>query len=286
MVLDAHIHMEQANVKDAQSNLLSKMQLAGVDGGVLMSPDPVKYREVPADKRMDAALELCKGKKRLLPFYWIDPTDSDALKQVDAAVSKGIMGFKIICSGFYPSDNRVLDVCERAASLDKPVIFHSGILWDGCDSSRYNRPGEFECLLEIPKLRFSMAHISWPWCDECIAVYGKFANACAIRGDITSEMFVDITPGTPKLWRSDAMHKLLCGGYDVMHNVLFGSDCSAEDYNWEWTADWMKFDIRLIDAFKMENRDEWISHIFGENLLRFVGLSRERVERALPRTAV
>lgn len=287
MFLDAHIHMEQPCVNiDTQHSLCSKMKLAGIDGGVIMSPDPVKYSFVAAEKRIDAAIELCRGMDMLFPFYWIDPMDDSAVLQVDMAAKRGIVGFKIICSGFYPNDNRVLDVCERAASLGKPVIFHSGILWDGRDSSRYNRPCEFECLLDIKDLRFSLAHISWPWCDECIAVYGKFANACALRGDITSEMFVDITPGTPKMWRPDAMRKLLCGGYDVMHNILFGSDCNVENYNWEWANDWIKYDIGLIENFEIENREALIRHIFGQNLLRFIGISDKHVERVLPITAV
>ena len=287
MILDAHVHIESAPVSSgARSALLSDMAKAGVSGGVIMSPDPVKFSYLSSRERMFSALALCEGSEQLFPFYWIDPTDSGALEQVEEAVKNGIMGFKIICSGFYPSDVRVMEVCRRAAELNKPVIFHSGILWDGRDSSRYNRPGEFECLLEIPGLRFSLAHISWPWCDECIAVYGKFANACAIREDITSEMFVDITPGTPKLWRKEAMQKLLCGGYDVMHNVMFGTDCSVEDYNWRWAQDWIEFDRELINGFGIDETGALSQHIFYDNLLRFVGLSSERVERISPLSAV
>ena len=34
-----------------------------------------------------------------------------------------------------------------------------------------------EAGFDIPGLRFCCAHISWPWCEECVAVYGKFLNA-------------------------------------------------------------------------------------------------------------
>lgn len=76
-------------------------------------------------------------------------------------------------------------------------------------SSQYNRPSEFEPLLEINGLKFSLAHISWPWCDELIAVYGKFLNAYAGNPDHSVEMFIDITPGTPPIYRQEVLTKLL-----------------------------------------------------------------------------
>jgi hypothetical protein len=103
------------------------------------------------------------------------------------------------------------------------MLFHSGILYDGRDTSRYNRPAEFECLLDVPGLRFAMAHISWPWCDEMIALYGKFQAAHGSRADVP-ELFIDTTPGTPAIYRRDALTKVFTVGFDVKHNVLFGSD--------------------------------------------------------------
>ena len=66
---------------------------------------------------------------------------------------------------------------KEIAKLNVPVIFHTGILWDGRVSSNYNRPLHWESLLPITNLRFSMGHCSWPWVDECIALYGKFLKS-------------------------------------------------------------------------------------------------------------
>ena len=74
-------------------------------------------------------------------------------------------------------------------------------MWDGKPSGPYNRPVGFESLLEVQGLRFCMAHVSWPWCDELVAVYGKVLNGYTNRRDLTVEMFVDITPGTPPIYR-------------------------------------------------------------------------------------
>ena len=257
------------------------METVGISGGLIISVDPLDYPQATCQQRIDAILEQAEGQDTLFPFYWINPLDEDAVEQVDDAVKAGIDGFKIINSFTYPSDSRVMAICRRAAELDKPVLFHSGILWDGRDSARYNRPAEFECLLEIPKLRFMLAHISWPWCDECVAVLGKFDNAKTLRPDLSCEMFVDVTPGTPEIFRADALKKLFFSGYDSGYNVVFGTDCNTENYNTRWAETWMRRDDGLYEAFGLADKD-FLDHIYCKNLLRFLGKSDEKVVKKLP----
>ena len=59
-----------------------------------------------------------------------------------------------------------------------------------------------------------MGHCSWPWYDECIAVYGKFLNGVANDQD-APEMFFDLTPGTPRIYREDLLTKLFTVGDGV-----------------------------------------------------------------------
>ena len=283
MRLDAHIHSLQleGNGAEKQKKLLADMETVGISGGLLISVDPLTFPEATYQQRIDAILQQAEGQENLFPFFWINPLDEDAVEQVDYAVKAGIDGFKIINSYTYPSDPRVMAICRRAAELDKPVLFHSGILWDGRDSARFNRPAEFECLLEIPKLRFMLAHISWPWCDECVAVLGKFDNAKTLRPDLSCEMFVDVTPGTPEIYREDAIKKLFFSGYDSKYNVLFGTDCNTEHYNTRWAAQWMRRDDGLYRQFGLADED-FLSHIYHKNLLRFLGKSDEVVSKKLP----
>jgi len=127
-------------------------------------------------------------------------------------------------------------------------------------------------MLEVRGLRFCLAHISWPWCDELIAVYGKFQNALTRRSDLNIEMYVDITPGTPPIYRRDALTKLFGVGYDIEHNVIFGSDCTANAYNVGWVREWMERDRTILAD--LDVRPEVIDAVFGENLLRFLGLHK------------
>ena len=132
----------------------------------------------------------------------------------------------------------------------------------------------------MPGLRFALAHIGWPWCDELIAVYGKFLNALG-RNRSTVEMFVDITPGTPPIYRQRALTDLFTVGYDVADNVIFGSDCHAPGYNVQWAREWLQRDEEILTSIGLGQ--DVLDKVRGGNLRRFLGLSDQRVEKAIPR---
>ncbi len=229
------------------------MKAAGITGCALFSEDPdpagtLSPKPAPPEEAIDNLFRWIDGADNIFPFYWINPTEPNACDLVDLALSKGIMGFKVLPGTFYPGDERAIPVYRKIAEAGKPVIFHSGILWDGRYSSCYTRPGNYEALLAVPRLRFALAHVSWPWCDECIAVYGKFLNALTRAAKPRAEMHIDITPGTPKIYRRDVLAKLFLTGYDVTDRVQFGSDCRANGYAVSWARDWLATDAEIFAA--------------------------------------
>jgi len=271
MILDGHIHIGDGPV--APEALAARLEEAGVAGGVLISLPPAAFPAVAPPRRfaerLDNLFAWVEGRENLYPFFWIDPTEDDAFEQVRAAVERGVSGFKVICNHFHACEERPMDVFRAVAAAGRPILFHSGILWDAQDSSRYNRPAEFECLLEVPGLRFALAHISWPWCDEAIAVYGKFLNARRRRPDLSVEMFLDTTPGTPILYRREALTRLYTVGYDVARNVFFGSDCRAGAYGPAWVREWTERDTTILREIGVA--PEAAEAAFRGNLRRFLG---------------
>ncbi len=273
MILDGHIHIFEKT--EDREEFIQRLELAGIDGGIILSLPPASFHKPgdtgPAAERLENLFSWREAGNNLFPFFWIDPLEEDALDQVRMAVERGVMGFKVICDRYYPGDARALPVFKKIAENQRPILFHSGILWDGKPSSMYNRPAGFEVLLELEGLRFALAHIGWPWCDEMIAVYGKFLHAQARQADVTVEMFIDLTPGTPPIYRNEALTKLLTVGYDISRNLFFGSDCTTNDYNVEKAREWIARDKGIYRD--LEITEDVVANIFSGNLKRFLGLN-------------
>lgn len=254
--------------------LLDRLQAAGETGGCVFSDDPL---HVGFEQRLDGVLRWTDGEK-LFPILWIHPYEENVLDKIRLAVERGVCGFKMICEDYDVGEPQVLEVLTEIARLQKPVFFHSGILWDGVVASAHNRPLHWEALLDVDGLRFSMGHCSWPWIDECIALYGEFMNA---RGfGKTAEMFFDLTPGTPAIYREELLTKLYTVGYDVGNNVLFGTDCSADTYRSQWAAHWLKTDRAILERLGMSREN--FQKLYRDNLMRFLGRSDQTHDHKTP----
>ena len=81
-------------------------------------------------------------------------------------------------------------------------------------------------------------------------------------------MFIDTTPGTPKIYRRDALVKLHTVGYDIRDHIMFGSDCRVMNYNTKWTKDWLDFDDGVYAELGLD--DGWIDSIYRRSLERYL----------------
>ena len=50
--------------------------------------------------------------------------------------------------------------------------------------------------------------------------------------DLSVEMFIDTTLGTPVIYRNEVLTKLLTVGYDVLDNIIFGTNCNTSEYKY------------------------------------------------------
>jgi predicted TIM-barrel fold metal-dependent hydrolase len=272
MILDCHVHTDEH--PQSPADYLKSLDIAGIDKTILLSFTPASFGRMMINgtppspqEALKNVMDWAKYSDRIIPFFWIDPIEEEAIDQVDRAVDAGIAGFKVICNRHFPGDERALKVYERIAAAGKPMLFHSGILYSASPSSQYNRPAYFEPLFFIPKLRFAMAHVSWPWHDECLAVYGHWGS-CKEKGLTSAEMFIDTTPGTPKIYREEVLRKIYTIGYDIEDNLIFGTDC-CNDYSANYTQQILAMDKEALDniGVSAEQREKY----YHKNLLRFLG---------------
>ncbi|MBR3415989.1 MAG: amidohydrolase family protein [Clostridia bacterium] len=278
--IDMHIHINGGKPEPAR--LISKMEESGVWGGALFSASPeiglAPLAKLPYRERIANLFDWCRPYEgRLFPVLWIHPFEKGVEDQIKDAAESGVRAFKIICDSFYVGCPESMKTLEAIEKTGLPVIYHSGILWGGTNTSDFNRPANWESLLNLAGgVKFSMGHCSWPWHDECIAVYGKFLNSYLQRR--SSEMFFDLTPGTPEIYRRDLLTKLFTVGYDVENNIVFGTDSMANDYDVDWVSGWIARDNAIMDDLGVT--DEVREKIYHGNFLRF--LSGEDIDHKLP----
>jgi len=223
MIIDAHLHCSGAERGD---DVLRSLDEARVDVGVLLAPflsEGFSLDDAASLRRANEHLaRLVRGRAdRLAGFAVVDPRDPKAPLHLRHAIETlGLVGAKMVPTGWYPYDADVQPVFAEARRLGIPLLFHSGIFIDG-RSGRFCRPTFFEALREHPGLKVCLAHLGWPWVDEAIAVglidriLGVPAEHCMFRFDISF--------GPPPPYRKEALGRALeVLGPDLLQ---FGSDC-------------------------------------------------------------
>jgi predicted TIM-barrel fold metal-dependent hydrolase len=223
MIIDAHLHCTGRETTD---DVLRSLDEAGIDMAVLLAPfldGEYSLDDAASLRRANAHLaRLVKGHgDRLIGFAVVDPRDPDAAADLRHAITElGLRGAKMVPTGWYPDEPRVQPVFEVASTLALPLLFHSGIFIDG-RSGRFCRPAYFEVLRNHPGARVALAHLSWPWTDEAIAV-GLIDRIHGVAEDDAKFRF-DISFGPPPPYRLEVLSRAL----EVLGAGMlqFGSDC-------------------------------------------------------------
>ena len=274
MIIDCHTHMMKP-VKSA--GLLKAMDRVGVDKIMAISIQPPykiwgRSNQAPPVKESIALLaELVKESDgRIIPFAWIDPVSETWKADIQLALEEyHFAGIKLIPTTWYPFDESIIPVYEFISHYQAPILFHSGILWLDGDCSRRCRPANYEIMMRFPTVKFALAHAGWPWTDECIAVTGKFHNL-AQRGILPDkvQMFVDMTPGTPRVYRQELFERMsLIPEYQFEGKLMFGTDAFLEDYE-NIAAPILALDREIMDHKKFTKNFQ--GKYFSENFLKFI----------------
>lgn len=258
---DEHIHIYE-DTEPKPEAFAARMAEAGMTGGCVFSREQEPSARLAKSTRMtpeqivDNVIAWCSASPTLYPFFRIDPSRFDAVDLVDMAVEKGIYGFKVIRHNGMPAAGPALDAYRRMAYYGKPLTFHSGILYDALPSSEFFRPVAFEPMLKVPHLRFCLAHISWPWCDECMAVFGKVRDSGhRLRDPKTGKnytevptMYIDTTPGPKEIWRREALQKIYLTQFKdpIKDRLMFGTDGHVHNYRVAHCRRFQDFDDALF----------------------------------------
>ena len=221
-IVDCHVHLRgPAEAGD----VLEQMDAAGVDRILLCSPPERVSLQQTRENLLVTRKLFSAAPERISGLAWVNPTIPGAAGLAAEALGEmGFAGIKIIPDHWYAYEPRLEPFWETMHALRASILFHTGILYAFDDGSRFCRPVWLEKLLHYPHIRFAMAHISWPWCEECLAVMGRM-RAATKGTDGAWQSYVDLTPGTPRHIREQAVANTIdfCGP----ERLLFGTDSSV-----------------------------------------------------------
>lgn len=297
-IFDAHVHLagKETSVAIARwldENRLDRAALISVEPTDItfadMRPKPGQKLPIPATIEEQARYIEHLGKiitalpDRVVGLAWVDPTVEGALELVEhARQDLGVTGVKLIPNGWYPYEERLFSLYEKARALDMPILFHTGVLWSWGDTSRFCHPEFLEALIQFEGLRFAMGHVSWPWTDECIATAQKvqMVNRRARRSEM--QAVVDLTPGTPASYRKDVLAKTF-ENVDKRY-IIWGTDSYAGHAEMQRLDDegdtdilegnvprMIEFDTEIFEALGVSQ--EVAEDVFFNNAMRFYGLA-------------
>jgi len=204
----------------------------------------------------------------LIPFGSIDPWKGRAaVREARRLVEEyGVRGFKFHpgIQGFSPNDPMAYPLYEAIEELGVPALFHTGqtgigagVPGGGGIRLKYSNPMFVDDVaVDFPELRIILAHPSFPWQDEALAVATH-----------KPYVYIDLSGWSPKYFPPQLVKY---ANSLLKDKVLFGSDYPVITPD-RWLADFEKLDI------KPEVRPK----ILKDNAAKLFGLTKP--EPAAPR---
>lgn len=198
----------------------------------------------------------------MIPFASIDPAKGKmGAREARRLVREfGVRGFKFhpTQQGFFPNDRSAYVLYEAIQDEGAIALFHTGQTGVGAGMKggmgmriKYSNPVYLDDVaVDFPDMPIIMAHPSFPWQDEALAIATHKPN-----------VYIDLSGWSPKYFPENLVRY---SNTLLKHKVLFGSDWPAITPD-RWLADFETINIR----------DEVKPGILKGNAARLLGLTGE-----------
>lgn len=254
-IIDVHTHTSGSGSDGPVDAVVRCMDQCGVEQAFMFAPMLQPHGLQLTDGNLDdirrhndyIAWFCAQSPERLLAFCVLNPNPMLRRGDIDAAVASmveearrcyhelGIRGVKLVPDNWSVRDPRVAPLFAELAELGMYAAFHSGIFLDE-RSSEFCRPASYEGLHLIPGFHGHVAHLSWPWVDECIAMLAMETFHALHTPKDHWQLKVDLAFGCPPDWQLESLRK----AFDMLpHDMLmYASDVF-------WPCD----DVRYTEQF-------------------------------------
>ncbi|MFD5248179.1 amidohydrolase family protein [Amycolatopsis sp. NPDC058340] len=217
----------------------------------------------PTLSNEDIAEAAAEHPDALIPFASVDPAKGKAgARRFRTLVEdRGMRGIKFHPSlqGFAPNDRSAYPLLEVAQELGVPALFHTGQTGIGAGLpggggirlSLSNPMLLDDVAVDFPDLTIIMAHPSFPWQDEALAVATH-----------KPKVYIDLSGWSPKYFPPQLVRY---ANTLLQDKVLFGSDFPLITPD-RWLADFAQLEIK----------DHVRPKILKENAVKALGLKETR----------
>ena len=280
VALDVHVHAER-NRGEEQDPVTGEILAAAAEyfGGHPPQPTAEEVAAYYRERNMAAVLftvddEAGLGRRRLgneevlaaaeanpdvlIPFGSVDPHKGKlGVREARELIARGVRGFKFHpnIQAFWPNDRSWYPLYEVIAEAGLIALFHSGTTGIGAGMPggggvrlKYSNPMLVDDVAaDFPELDIILAHPSFPWQEEALAVAVHKPN-----------VYIDLSGWSPKYFPEILVRYTNTLLKDKM---LFGSDYPLITPD-RWLADFEKLEIR----------DEVRPLVLKENAARLLGL--------------
>ena len=176
----------------------------------------------------------------LIPFASVDPHKGKlGVREVHQLIEAGARGFKFHpnTQAFWPNDQDNYPLYEPIAEAGLIALFHSGTTGIGAGMPggggvhlKYSNP---MCLDDVaadfPELKIILAHPSFPWQDEALAIAVHKPN-----------VYIDLSGWSPKYFPENLIRYT---NTQLKHKMLFGSDYPLITPD-RWLSDFERLPIK------------------------------------------
>ena len=280
IAIDVHVHAER-NEGEEQDPVTGEILAAAASyfGGSPAQPTAQEVADYYRERNLVAVVfnvddEAGLGRRRLgndevlaaaeanpdvlIPFASVDPHKGKlGVREARELIARGVRGFKFHpnTQAFWPNDRAFYPLYEVIAEAGLIALFHSGTTGIGAGMPggggvrlKYSNQVLVDNVsAEFPELDIILAHPSFPWQEEALAVAVHKPN-----------VYIDLSGWSPKYFPAILVRYT---NTLLKHKMLFGSDYPLITPD-RWLADFEQLDIR----------DDVRPLVLKQNAARLLGL--------------
>lgn len=196
--------------------------------------------------------------RRIVPFFFLDPRQANAARQVEQAIRDGFRGVKMYPpQGWYVDEPRVLDAFRAAEQQDVPVFLHMGRTCAHPQlRSKYAMPDRLESLgLACPRLKVILGHFASPWSRE----------ACHLA--MSFRFYFDLS--TSGSWYAPSIRYAVKNPNLGVERLVLGTNGNGTN-----NMEWARGTISRLRAYGLT--EEQVQKVACDNAMKLLGLNTQR----------